>query len=210
MSKGPSLVIQARWEPDVGKLPGHATALVDAKVDAIVTFTTPATRAAHGRHPVDPDRLHDGERPGGQRVRREPGEAGGTRHRRHERLSRPQRQAPGARAHGRAESRARRGAPESGQPRQAPRSRAARARGPADPRDAPALRGQEAGGLRARLRRDRADAAGRAHHAGGDRDVARSGRRSWTSRSSTGCRRRSISAATWRPAGSCPTRRASR
>jgi putative ABC transport system substrate-binding protein len=44
--EGSSLVIQARWEPDVGKLPGHAAALVDAKVDAIVTFTTPATRAA--------------------------------------------------------------------------------------------------------------------------------------------------------------------
>jgi putative ABC transport system substrate-binding protein len=43
---GSNLALQIRWEPDVAKLPGHATALVDAKVDAIVTFTTPATRAA--------------------------------------------------------------------------------------------------------------------------------------------------------------------
>jgi putative ABC transport system substrate-binding protein len=44
--EGSNLALQIRWEPDVAKLPGHATALVDAKVDAIVTFTTPATRAA--------------------------------------------------------------------------------------------------------------------------------------------------------------------
>jgi putative tryptophan/tyrosine transport system substrate-binding protein len=44
--EGSNLVIQTRWEPDVSKLPGNAAALVDAKVDVIVTFTTPATRAA--------------------------------------------------------------------------------------------------------------------------------------------------------------------
>jgi putative ABC transport system substrate-binding protein len=44
--EGSNLVLEIRWEPDVGKLPGHAAALADAKVDAIVTFTTPATRAA--------------------------------------------------------------------------------------------------------------------------------------------------------------------
>jgi putative tryptophan/tyrosine transport system substrate-binding protein len=44
--EGSNLALQIRWEPDVGKLPGHAAALADAKVDAIVTFTTPATRAA--------------------------------------------------------------------------------------------------------------------------------------------------------------------
>jgi ABC-type uncharacterized transport system substrate-binding protein len=44
--EGSNLALEIRWEPDVGKLPGHAAALADAKVDAIVTFTTPATRAA--------------------------------------------------------------------------------------------------------------------------------------------------------------------
>ena len=44
--EGSNLVIHARWEPDISKLPGHAAVLVDAKVDVIVTFTTPATRAA--------------------------------------------------------------------------------------------------------------------------------------------------------------------
>ena len=44
--EGSNLALQVLWEPDVGKLPGHAVALADAKVDALVTFTTPATRAA--------------------------------------------------------------------------------------------------------------------------------------------------------------------
>jgi putative ABC transport system substrate-binding protein len=44
--EGSNVVLQTHWEPDVGKLSGHAAALVTAKVDAIVTFTTPATRAA--------------------------------------------------------------------------------------------------------------------------------------------------------------------
>ena len=45
--EGSNLALEIRWEPDVGKLPGHAAALVDAKVDAIVTFTTrpPGPRA---------------------------------------------------------------------------------------------------------------------------------------------------------------------
>jgi putative ABC transport system substrate-binding protein len=45
-TEGSNLALEIRWEPEVGKLPAHAAALVDAKVDAIVTFTTPATRAA--------------------------------------------------------------------------------------------------------------------------------------------------------------------
>jgi putative ABC transport system substrate-binding protein len=44
--EGSNLIIQSRWEPDVSKLPQHAAALVDLGVNAIVTFTTPATRAA--------------------------------------------------------------------------------------------------------------------------------------------------------------------
>jgi putative tryptophan/tyrosine transport system substrate-binding protein len=44
--EGSNLVIQTRWEPVVGKLPGRAAELIDAKVGVIVTFTTPATRAA--------------------------------------------------------------------------------------------------------------------------------------------------------------------
>jgi putative ABC transport system substrate-binding protein len=44
--EGANVALQIHWEPDVGKLPGHAAALANGKVDAIVTFTTPATRAA--------------------------------------------------------------------------------------------------------------------------------------------------------------------
>jgi putative ABC transport system substrate-binding protein len=44
--EGSNLALEIRWEPDVSRLPGHAAALVEARVDAIVTFTTPATRAA--------------------------------------------------------------------------------------------------------------------------------------------------------------------
>jgi putative ABC transport system substrate-binding protein len=44
--EGGNLALEIRWEPDVSKLPGQAAALVAAKVDALVTFTTPATRAA--------------------------------------------------------------------------------------------------------------------------------------------------------------------
>jgi putative ABC transport system substrate-binding protein len=44
--EGSNLALQIRWEPDVTKLPGQAALLVESKVDAIATFTTPATRAA--------------------------------------------------------------------------------------------------------------------------------------------------------------------
>jgi putative ABC transport system substrate-binding protein len=44
--EGTNLVLEACWEPDVGKLSGHAAGLVHGRVDAIVTFTTPATRVA--------------------------------------------------------------------------------------------------------------------------------------------------------------------
>jgi putative ABC transport system substrate-binding protein len=44
--EGPNLALQIHWEPEVAKLAGHAASLVDARVDVLVTFTTPATRAA--------------------------------------------------------------------------------------------------------------------------------------------------------------------
>jgi hypothetical protein len=74
------------------------------------------------RHRLDSDRVHDGERPRGQRLRRQPGAAGWSRDRGDERLSRPERQAPGAGAGARARHGAVRGAFESRQSRQAPAS----------------------------------------------------------------------------------------
>jgi putative tryptophan/tyrosine transport system substrate-binding protein len=44
--EGRNLAIEFRWEPDTGALSRHAAELAQSGVDAILAFTTPATRAA--------------------------------------------------------------------------------------------------------------------------------------------------------------------